>query len=320
MNNSSFAPFEKVSYPCYWFGKDGELKANSAALELKNPLFDEPSLREYFARTFKGITFLNSATPQHHIPFGGKIQMQSVIMLPFEDGTVVTFQNAKHSSLSTFTASMREYLSNIFAVLSLLSKKVEDDDLHIVEDLQRNAYNMLRQITNLETISRLESGLISIDSFDINAFLSSMMTSVTTVCINRGVEIRTKLPDTPIYVKSDPKLFEQAFLNALRNSLQFTRDGNVITVSLTVVKNQALVTIDDNGLGIQPQFQDHIFMPYFSVDPYGDTDDRPSMGLGLYVVQRTMKRLGGNVLLKASTAAAPASPWRCPLTRRPKIS
>ncbi len=55
------------------------------------------------------------------------------------------------------------------------------------------------------------------------------------------------------------------------------------------------LTVQDKGLGIKPEFLEHIFEPFFSMDPYGDSTLRPGLGLGLSVLRETVCGFGGTV-------------------------
>lgn len=95
------------------------------------------------------------------------------------------------------------------------------------------------------------------------------------------------------------RLLSEALLNLIRNSLQYTRDGNELEIKLSEVGGKAVLTVEDRGLGIKPEMLTEVFEPYISADPYGDSNLRPGVGLGLGVVRQAVLGHGGTVNIES---------------------
>jgi signal transduction histidine kinase len=72
-----------------------------------------------------------------------------------------------------------------------------------------------------------------------------------------------------------------------------------VTVRLQRTKTRAVVHVADTGKGIRPQAVPHVFDAYYSCDPYGDTDERPGDGLGLYLVRQGLRAMGGECAMES---------------------
>ncbi|MDL2293658.1 HAMP domain-containing histidine kinase [Ruminococcaceae bacterium OttesenSCG-928-D13] len=300
MGPDCFASFESANYPCYWLGDDGLFLMNEAAKAAAPPLCEESAMRRILQASLQERR-QNSELPAHTLPLlTDALSMRTLTLMPHDGGILAIACDEQVAPVNAFSSAMREPLANIFASLPLLNARLDGIDERYVEDVQANCYRLLRVASNIEIGSRVETRLFDLQPVDGTALTESLCVSVNSVCKRQGVSIEWDLPKDPLPVRANPSLLSDAFLNLIRNSLQFTRDGNHIRITLSQVGKNSLLTVEDRGLGIKPEYVDRIFEPYFSVDPYGDSNLRPGLGLGLSVVQQTVAGFGGNV--KAESA------------------
>jgi hypothetical protein len=69
-----------------------------------------------------------------------------------------------------------------------------------------------------------------------------------------------------------------------------------------------VVTIEDNGIGIEPQHRERVFDVF---ERLHGQDSYAGTGVGLAIVRRGVERMGGSVAIESNTVAAPASASRC---------
>lgn len=97
----------------------------------------------------------------------------------------------------------------------------------------------------------------------------------------------------PVYVMGDDQLLARIFSNIILNGLQSGGENKtIVNVTLTIVKENCLVVIEDNGSGIPQELIDKIFVPYFSTKKSGS-------GLGLAIVKQGIEQSGGAVSLES---------------------
>lgn len=286
--------FENAAYPCYWFGKDGEFWMNTAAQQAAPPLSDTSSMRHILFTASRLARDLNQGS--FMLPLlSDALQRQSLCLLPMEEGVFATASEHYESPISSFSTLMREPLTNIFAILPLLNKRLEDAETLYTSEIQMNCYSLLRLSSNLESIGRLEQNKLRKQLIDLGGLAESIAFCSESVCRDLGIPIEILVPEHAVPVLADAHLLTQAILNILRNSLQYTQEGNKITLRITETKGRALLTIEDKGLGIKPENLELIFEPYFSCDPYNDGEPQPGLGLGLATVRETIGSFGGTV-------------------------
>lgn len=299
MTIDCFTPFAHAGYPCYWLGNDGELMMNKAAEQSGPPLSEERAMRRILQAALQESA-KDPALGAHTLPLlTDALNMRTLTILPTEDGVMAIGCEEKAAPVDAFSEAMREPLTSIFSSLPLLTARLDDMDARYAEDIQLNCYRLLRVANNIEHGSRIEKKLFDMQPVDAVDLARSLCFSVDSVCKDQGIPIEWELPEVPVPIRADPRLLSDAFLNMVRNSLQYTRDGNHILIRLEQVAGNLVLTIEDKGLGIKPEFIERVFEPYFSVDPYGDSNLRPGLGLGLSVVRETMTGFGGMVNIES---------------------
>ncbi len=111
--------------------------------------------------------------------------------------------------------------------------------------------------------------------------------------IERQIEVSG---NHPFY--SDSNRLSPIFSNLISNAIRyhnFNRDQQFVKVKVEYSEQQAVITIQDNGLGIRQEHLDHIFEMF-----YRASEDSRGSGLGLYIVKETVAKLKGTISVISS--------------------
>jgi CheY-like chemotaxis protein/anti-sigma regulatory factor (Ser/Thr protein kinase) len=92
----------------------------------------------------------------------------------------------------------------------------------------------------------------------------------------------------------DPDRLQQVVWNLLTNAVKFSNKGGKIAVKLERSGSNVLLTVQDDGVGIDPKFLPFIFHPFRQGDG-GSTRKHPGLGLGLAIVRQLVELHGGRV-------------------------
>lgn len=293
----SFRPFETAAYPCLMLTRDGGLYMNQAARSAAPPISDSAAMGYLLRNAARKMENAPSATTLPLLT--DALKMRQLTLMPVEDGLLAVAQYEGQAPAHAFSAQLREPITNIFAMLPLISNQIESGDVRNVEMVQANCYHLLRLTSNLENALYIEGKHFNVEVLDLAAMVDSLCTSVQSVCRDLGVPIRWQVPQLPVPVRGSRRLLSEALLNLIRNSLQYTRDGNELEIKLSEVGGKAVLTVEDRGLGIKPEMLTEVFEPYISADPYGDSNLRPGVGLGLGVVRQAVLGHGGTVNIES---------------------
>jgi PAS domain S-box-containing protein len=206
----------------------------------------------------------------------------------------------KDEFLAIMSHELRNPLNVILGYAELLLRMNEikqSPQLHRMADaVKRNAVAQSKLIRDLLDLSRLRSGKLELNRETVSP-VSAIENAIETVRIeaeSKGVEIDVEAPEELLFVQADPVRLEQIIWNLLNNSVKFTPRGGRITVLLAEEDEQIVLTVRDNGQGIDPSFLPHIFEIFRQADS-GTSRAQQGMGIGLAVVQQLVDLHGGSV-------------------------
>ena len=93
-------------------------------------------------------------------------------------------------------------------------------------------------------------------------------------------------------IKSDPDLLNQIWINIIDNAIKYSGDGKVIHIKGNQTENGICVSVKDEGIGIDPEKQAHIFDAFYQCEESHKTEGN---GLGLSIVKRILELLNGRI-------------------------
>ncbi|GAA4461145.1 response regulator [Nemorincola caseinilytica] len=191
---------------------------------------------------------------------------------------LTTLQNEKLAATSrlvrTLAHEVRNPLNNITMSAEQLGDPSAAEDHHLYLDIiKRNSV----RINNL--ITELLHSHIPRDNARRSSCMQDILNEVLTTAMDRltlkKIQHSATTPDTPIYIPADRENLKIALLNIVINAIEaMTEDTGRLTLDLSVVDDDAVLSISDNGCGISEEHIDRIFEPYF-------TRKRTGTGLGL---------------------------------------
>jgi signal transduction histidine kinase len=166
--------------------------------------------------------------------------------------------------------------------------------LPIVADKLSEMESLVQQM--LEA-SRLEAGELVLhrERVDLRRLAGDAVQAVRqTAEAGKGHELRLQLPEEPVVVDADPGRIATVLGNLLRNAITYSPDGGVVTCSVSVNRQSALVSVSDQGIGIAPEDLTKLF------SRFGRLQNRKSRGisgtgLGLYLSRQIALQHGGDI-------------------------
>jgi len=105
--------------------------------------------------------------------------------------------------------------------------------------------------------------------------------------------IRVAVPDEAVCVDCDPARIVQILNNLVSNAIKYSPAGGVVDVSVVRELDEAVLSVTDRGVGIEPAARAAIFEPFRRVSPTKDV--LPGIGLGLAICRRIAAAHGGTI-------------------------
>jgi signal transduction histidine kinase len=170
--------------------------------------------------------------------------------------------------------------------------------------IDRQVKHMTRLIDDLLDATRLAHGKILLrkERCDLAKIVRQTAEDYSSIFDASGLTLEIQRPLTSFWVNGDPTRLAQIIGNLLHNAHKFTDAGGRITVRLDAAKDDmATVSISDNGIGIDPQIQPHIFEVFRQAEQ-GLARSRGGLGLGLALVKGLVELHGGEVFVTSDGA------------------
>ena len=206
----------------------------------------------------------------------------------------------KDEFLAIMSHELRNPLNVILGYAELLLRmdeiKSSDNLRRMADAVKRNAVTQSKLIRDLLDLSRLRSGKLELNRQTVSPVVSieNAIETVRQDAASKGIEIAIEAPDDALFVEADPVRLEQIIWNLLNNSVKFTPSAGRIVVRLEEQGDEIMLTVADDGQGIDSSFLPHIFEIFRQADS-GTSRTQSGMGIGLAVVQQLVELHGGSV-------------------------
>ena len=162
----------------------------------------------------------------------------------------------------------------------------------ILADVQR----LDRLISDISAASRLDADIKASDftMIDLGDLVRSFAEARGHGNEERGVTLRVVVPDEPVPVHAIPDRLVQVLDNLYANAVSFSGKDGVITLTLESRGENAVLTMDDEGVGIPEGKTDTIFSRFYSERPKSEDFGHHS-GLGLSISRSIIEAHGGSL-------------------------
>ena len=206
----------------------------------------------------------------------------------------------KDEFLGLISHELRTPLSSILGYLELLlddeENPLSDDQKSYLGVAERNAHRLLRLVGDLLFTAQVESGKFPLDSSDVelNRIVSAAVESARPAANAAGITlIEAVVADTSL-VHGDPIRLGQACDNLVSNAIKFTPRGGTVTVSLVNTGSDAVITVQDTGIGIPASELNQLYSRFFRATT-ATRNAVPGVGLGLTITKAIINAHGGEL-------------------------
>lgn len=207
---------------------------------------------------------------------------------------------AQQRLLGDISHELRSPLARLGVALGLARQRSGSDTKGALDRIERESDNLNEMISQLLTLTRLESGTDGRKRSDVD--LAALVKEVAEDAdfearsTNRGVQV-TALDRCSI--NGVEELLRSAVENVVRNAVRFTPEGTAVEVSLRKqngsIDNFAVISVRDHGHGVPDDALERIFRPFYRTEDARDRQSGGGTGLGLAITERAVRLHGGSV-------------------------
>lgn len=211
----------------------------------------------------------------------------------------------KSEFLANMSHEIRTPLNAIIGFIDLLKEQETDNEkLGYLNIVSVSSKSLVTIINDILDFSKIESGKLTIEQIDFDTHEEFGMTKelFRAKADEKNINLQIEYKDVPQYLKSDILRIKQIISNLLSNAIKFTPKGKSITVFVEYKEKRLLVSVKDEGVGIQPDKLETIFEA-FSQEELSTSRKYGGTGLGLSISSRLANLLGGELKVKSQLGA-----------------
>ncbi|HVW52043.1 MAG TPA: ATP-binding protein [Trinickia sp.] len=202
--------------------------------------------------------------------------------------------------LAVVSHELKHPLNLISANTELIARSAEAHGNSAIaraaDTIRRTVLGQAQIIDDLLDMSRLRTGKLSITRrpVDLKEVVQRICHTMHDEAQRKDVDFRLSVPSEPVSVNADLTRIEQIVWNLVSNALKFTDGDGKIAVQLSIDEHDAVLSVTDSGVGIDPATLPHIFEMYRQ-SRVTATAVRGGLGIGLSLVKELVAIHGGQV-------------------------
>jgi len=185
---------------------------------------------------------------------------------------------------------------------TLLAGALEDPqhNRRFLEIIRDHAARLATLTNDLLKLARIEAGKLELEFGPVNLFeIVERCTETTLLKASRKqIALETDVSPGLPAVCGDASLLRDVLQNLLDNAVQYTPAGGRVKVSATAGAREAVVTVEDTGIGIPLAEQERIFERFYRVDA-GRSREAGGTGLGLSIAKHIVEAHGGRLCVES---------------------
>jgi signal transduction histidine kinase len=126
--------------------------------------------------------------------------------------------------------------------------------------------------------------------------------------------VRETSIDVPpeLEVEADERGFERIMVNLLTNAAKYSSEDSPIRVSATRVNGNAVLSVEDEGIGVPPDEQEQVFERFYQSSL---VSGKRGTGVGLSIVRRYVELQGGRVWVESEPGSGSTFSFTLPVAR-----
>jgi two-component system, chemotaxis family, CheB/CheR fusion protein len=200
--------------------------------------------------------------------------------------------------LAMLSHELRNPLAAILSATRVLESATWSDDTcqEAGQVVTRQATHMSRLLDDLLDVARITRGRITLrpERVDLRDTSRSAIEALAPLMQEHGTNLTVEIADEPLFVMGDPARLQQIQANLLSNASKYSHRGADVRFSVRREDGQAVMTVADNGRGIEP----HVLPRIFELFVQGDQSlarSEGGLGIGLTLLKSLVELHHGRV-------------------------
>lgn len=229
--------------------------------------------------------------------------------------------------LEFFTNVSHELRTPLTLIVGPLTRILEDDKLtpalkKKMRGIMNNAHRLLMLINQLLEFRKIENGKekLRVSHQNITTLLKDVEEAFIESAESKSITFKFEIINLDTNIWVDCQKLENVLINLISNALKFTKEGGEVNVKVELQPKELLyktliITVADNGIGIDPSKLKRIFDRFYHADGLNDTQVAGS-GIGLALVHSLVKLHNGTIGVESVVGKGAVFTVKLPVSRK----
>ncbi len=216
-------------------------------IEVLPPWYASTMAFVIYALLFIGCIFVIAKWYKEHLKTKNRLQM----------GVFLT--NITHELLTPLTV--------ISATVYKLKESVpqHEEDFQVIDHNINRTTRLLRQILEVRKSQAGQLKLL-VSRGNLTAFIQNICENIRPMAVRHGIGLTVNVPKKEYPAWFDTDKLEKILINLLSNAIKYSREEGNVTLALTKEKDNAVISISDNGIGMSKEKIKHLYTRFFDGD------------------------------------------------------
>jgi two-component system phosphate regulon sensor histidine kinase PhoR len=231
-----------------------------------------------------------------------------------------SLDRAKARFLASSSHDLRTPLTSIIGNIEIIQDHeagpLTAQQTSMLDAVSRNGRRLLNLIEDMLTISKIELGAFTSDlrPVDLSRLIPEPTDLIRPSMRDAGITFEVSLPEQGLMVNGDAGQLGRVLMNLLTNAVKYTPRGGRVTCTAAAADDDAVLAVEDTGMGIPKDEQESLGTPFFRASNAVRHEIQGS-GLGLSIVRTVVRHHHGKLQLESVEGVGTKVTIRLPLLR-----
>ena len=250
------------------------------------------------------LNMMVEQTPQGLVRRGTTImidQLKKREAMELDTNRMLANAKEKEDFISCMSHEIRTPLNAIVGISELLanmrSTLTQDEITYFEREISKNNVLLMKMIEDMLTITLIDNSGITVQFeelrySDCTPEVATMKEEESLNLFGLKIEVIENGEDVPI--RADRNLLRRIMINLFDNAAKFSPMGSTVSVIRTVTDDEMILSVKDQGIGIDPQYHNMIFTRFYKIDHFSQ-----GAGLGLALCKELAECMGARITVES---------------------
>jgi two-component system, OmpR family, phosphate regulon sensor histidine kinase PhoR len=227
-----------------------------------------------------------------------------VLAVFFDVTELRRLERVRKDFVANVSHELRTPIASVLSAAETLQTAARSDPeatANFVNMIERNARRLGDLVQDLLELSRIEASEYHLknESFDLAPAIEGILNLQRESAAAKRIRISTAFPPDLPAAHGDAMALDRVLSNLVDNAIKYCPEGATITVSAARHEDKILVSVSDDGAGIEAHHLPRLFERFYRCDP-GRSRAMGGTGLGLSIVKHLVEAMGGTVQVEST--------------------